>query len=154
MTLRNLFDELNKWARTELDLTHDKLGAIQNKLKDLGGEVIGKGGVSIAAKFVIGGRAFVAKVAYYSQVDILTRKTIESNPILGQRYLRPLFASKQVAIQEYMRPLGDSRGMRAADIIGGSLRRHSGGSSYDVYRGNIGFCPRRRMVMIFDAQNW
>lgn len=125
-----------------------------NKLEELGGKIIGRGCYSIAAKFIINGRAFVAKVSYYDTVNVLRRETIESNPILAQRYLRPLFSSQYVAIQEYMRPLNNHRARRASEMIRPALRKHGAGSDYDVHSENIGFCPRRRMVLIFDAQNW
>lgn len=151
MTLRNLFDELNKWAQN--NGVSGRSHAVRDKLEGLGGVIIGIGCYSVAAKFTINGNVFAAKVSYYQGVNLLTRATIESNPILGQRYLRPLFSSKYVAIQEYMRPLNNHRAARAAHMIRPALRKH-GGTDYDVHSENIGFCPRRRMVMIFDAQNW
>jgi len=152
MTLRNLFDELNKWAQNSgLNQGSD---TVREKLEKLGGVIIGKGCFSVAARFTINGKVFVAKASYYEGVNLLSRATIESNQILRQRYLRPLFSSKYVAIQEYMRPLNNHRARRASEMIRPALRKHGTGTDYDVHCENIGFCPRRRMVMIFDAQNW
>ena len=157
MTLRNLFDELNEWANSESIRSlrsPEKQPLVAEMLEELGGKIIGRGCYSIAAKFVCHGRAFVVKVSYYDEVNLLSRATIESNQILGQRYLRPLFSSQFVAVQEYMRPLNYHRARRAAEMIRPALRKHGTGTDYDVHSENIGFCPRRRMVMIFDAQNW
>lgn len=166
-TLRQLFEQLLEFASQPFfyygrDDCANRRAAIHNELVELGGEKIGDGDFALAYRFNFPSGSYVAKVATsHIGVNRIRRDTLENNPFFSERYLRPIFTSKYVAIQEYIKPLQGQRAIKASNALAAKLRDgtpkgyswHEWRRPYDAHHKNVGYCPRRKRVMLFDARN-
>lgn len=164
LTLRRLFEKLRAFTDAPAFYNgFDPYCDIKRKLDELKGEKIGEGNYAVVYLFKFSSGSYVAKIATSGEgVNRIRRDTLENNPFFSQRYVRPIFASKYVVVQPYIKPLEGKRAERASHAIGvrltaGETRQNDWSGwehPYDSHDENIGYCPRRKIVMIFDAMNF